>query len=300
MCLRVCMRLFITRSWQTPGEEVSMNQYGRGTLTPSDDPALSKQHLSQQQLDTAAETARLRGIGSNLPQPGRPVRTQASERSSSLQLKAHQRLAERSSQKLSPVSSKQPHVPSTLASHKSAVAAKLLKKQTAAQEQYTEEAAAATSAVRQMENRIATDLTRAIECTIGTKCLEHNLIDAENSADRFFRKSVASTSQHTTKASVLHNLGNKLTKSGSTQPDALIAQSSPIYLNPAASNNFWKEAAEITEKSPGDTKRKTTNSANTFVKQMAAASRDTAHATAPVAPPVMIGPMTSTKSKIFQ
>jgi hypothetical protein len=279
-----------------------MNQNGRGTLTPSDDPGHSEQHLSQQPLDAAATTARLRGISSNSQRPpvqGQPVSTQSSQhytnQKSALQLKAHQRLAESSAHKLAPVSSKRPHAPSTLGSHKSALVAKKL----SAQEQVTEEVADATRAVRQMENRIATDLTRAIKCTIGTKCLEHNLIDAENSADRFFRKSVASNSQHTKQASVLHSLGAKLTKSGGIQPDAVIPEYSSTYSNPAASNTFWKEAAEIA-KSPGDTKRKTKNSAKTFVKQLAAAVHEAAHAAAPPEPLSLIGPMTATKSKTFR
>jgi hypothetical protein len=265
-----------------------MNQNGRGTLTPSDDPGHTEQHLS---LDAAAATAHLRGIGSNSqrrPVQGQPVSTQASQhytnQKSALKLKAHQRLAESSAHKLEPISSNRPHVP-------------LVAKKLSAQEQVTEEVADATRAVNQMENRIATDLTRAIKCTIvGTKCLEHNLIDAENSADRFFRKSVASDSQHSKQASVLHSLGAKLTKSGGIQPDAVIPQS---ISNPAASNTFWKEAAEIAE-SPGDTKRKTKNSAKTFVKQLAAAVHEAAHAAAPPEPLSLIGPMTATKSKTFR
>lgn len=270
-----------------------MNQNGRGTLTPSDDPGHSEQHLSQQQLDAAAATAHLRGIGSNSqrrPVQGQPVSTQASQhytnQKSALKLKAHQRLAESSAHKLEPISSNQPHVP-------------LVAKKLSAQEQVTEEVADATRAVHQMENRIATDLTRAIKCTIGTKCLEHNLIDAENSADRFFRKSVASNSQHTKQASVLHSLGAKMTKSGGIQPDAVIPPSISTFSNPAASNTFWKEAAEIA-KSPGDTKRKTKNSAKTFVKQLAAAVHEAAHAAAPPEPLSLVGPMTATKSKTFR
>jgi hypothetical protein len=110
-----------------------MNQNGRGTLTPSDDPGHSEQHLSQQPLDAAATTARLRGISSNSQRPpvqGQPVSTQSSQhytnQKSALQLKAHQRLAESSAHKLAPVSSKRPHAPSTLGSHKSALVAKKL------------------------------------------------------------------------------------------------------------------------------------------------------------------------------
>ena len=302
---------------QTPSEAISMDQNGVGTLTSADNAALSKRLMSQRQRGA---TARLRGIshsttgrsaqqaavsskpalakaGVNRARKTAAIRkqqklvsrrikqTKASKHQALLnaktkaaqQLLAHRRLSDHSSQRLTNFPR-----PSVVAARDAAI-------------KHATAKAISAKAVHHMEDRIATDLVKAFKCTIGTDCLEHNLIDAEKAADKLFYKGSASSVQHQKAASALHNMGAKIKNSKIIQSTR--APSSAL----GASNSFWKEAAKIAEKGPEAVRRPTKNSAKTFVKQLAAAhdaTRATAEAVA--VPDITKGPMTSSKSKVFE
>jgi hypothetical protein len=305
---------------QTPSEAISMDQNGEGTLTSADKAALGKRPVSQRQRGATAAAARLRGISQSTPGRSAPQvaarsrvthpkagknrarktavsrkqqklvsrrikQTKASKHQAHLnakqkasqQLRAHQRLSDQGSQRLTNFPR-----PSVVMARDS-----VIKRATAK--------AISTKAVRHMEDRIATDLVKAFKCTIGTDCLEHNLIDAEKAADKLFYKSSASSIQHQKAAMALHDLGAKIKNPKITQ--SVRAPSNAL----GASKNFWKEAAEIAEKGPEAARQPTKNSAKTFVKQLAAAHDVTrAIAEAPAVPVITKGPMTSSKSKVFE
>jgi hypothetical protein len=205
------------------------------------------------------------------------------------QHQAHQRLEDHRSQMLKPLTGK------------AGAAATLSPKRKEAQELVAKRLAAETKAVRQMEKRIAGDLTSAFKCSIGSNCLERGLVDAERAAEKLFARSSGSAGQHKRAASHLHNLGQKFKKPSGYRSNASVWKSSKASAT-AAPKNFWKEAAEIAEKGPGPTHRKIKNSAKTFVKQLAAVVRDekAAHAEAPVIPAISTGPMSNSKSKTFR
>jgi hypothetical protein len=305
---------------QTPSEAISMDQNGVGTLTSADNAALSKRLVSQRQRGATAAAARLRGIsqsttgrsaqqaavsskpalakaGENRARKTAAIRkqqklvsrrikqTKASKHQALLdaktkaaqQLLAHRRLSDHSSQRLTNFPR-----PSVVAARDAAI-------------KHATAKAISAKAVHHMEDRIATDLVKAFKCTIGTDCLEHNLIDAEKAADKLFYKGSASSVQHQKAASALHNMGATIKNSKIIQSTR--APSSAL----GASNSFWKEAAKIAENGPEAVRRPTKNSAKTFVKQLAAAhdaTRATAEAVA--VPDITKGPMTSSKSKVFE
>jgi hypothetical protein len=285
---------------------ISMNQDGEGTLTPSDDAAYNAPSVPPRRQAAASAGALLRGAGKNAvaaaarsPQkpPSARVLKHAAARQYYAQQKvvqqhqAHQRLEDHRSQMLQP--------PAATAGK----AGPATPEQKAAQGLVAKRLAAETKAVREMENRIAGDLTSAFKCSIGSNCLERGLVDAERAAEKLFARSSGSAGQHKQAASHLHNLGQKFKKPSGYRSSASVWKPSKASAL-AAPKNFWKEAAEIAEKGPsrGPTPRKIKNSAKTFVKQLAAVVRDekAAHAETPVIPAISTGPMSNSKSKTFR
>jgi hypothetical protein len=285
---------------------ISMNQDGEGTLTPSDDAAYNAPSVPPRRQAAASAGALLRGAGKNAvaaaarsPQkpPSARVLKHAAARQYYAQQKvvqqhqAHQRLEDHRSQMLQP--------PAATAGK----AGPATPEQKAAQGLVAKRLAAETKAVREMENRIAGDLTSAFKCSIGSNCLERGLVDAERAAEKLFARSSGSAGQHKQAASHLHNLGQKFKKPSGYRSSASVWKPSKASAL-AAPKNFWKEAAEIAEKGPsrGPTPRKIKNSARTFVKQLAAVVRDekAAHAETPVIPAISTGPMSNSKSKTFR
>ena len=283
-----------------------MNQDGEGTLTPSDDAAYNAPSVPPRRQAAASAGALLRGAGKNAvaaaarsPQkpPSARVLKHAAARQYYAQQKvvqqhqAHQRLEDHRSQMLQP--------PAATAGK----AGPATPEQKAAQGLVAKRLAAETKAVREMENRIAGDLTSAFKCSIGSNCLERGLVDAERAAEKLFARSSGSAGQHKQAASHLHNLGQKFKKPSGYRSSASVWKPSKASAL-AAPKNFWKEAAEIAEKGPsrGPTPRKIKNSARTFVKQLAAVVRDekAAHAETPVIPAISTGPMSNSKSKTFR
>ena len=283
-----------------------MNQDGEGTLTPSDDAAYNAPSVPPRRQAAASAGALLRGAGKNAvaaaarsPQkpPSARVLKHAAARQYYAQQKvvqqhqAHQRLEDHRSQMLQP--------PAATAGK----AGPATPEQKAAQGLVAKRLAAETKAVREMENRIAGDLTSAFKCSIGSNCLERGLVDAERAAEKLFARSSGSAGQHKQAASHLHNLGQKFKKPSGYRSSASVWKPSKASAL-AAPKNFWKEAAEIAEKGPsrGPTPRKIKNSAKTFVKQLAAVVRDekAAHAETPVIPAISTGPMSNSKSKTFR
>lgn len=272
----------------SPAQVISMNQDGVGSYAPADSVALNKQ-----QRRASTVTAPLRGTIQHAATFRHPQQSLVNRRlnpaaakkynpeeKAAQQLRAHQRLSDHSSHTSTQDAAVLPanHKAGQLPSASRAVAT-----------------SSAVQAVHQMEDRIATDLVKAFKCTIGTDCLEHNLIDAEKAADKLFYKSSASNAQHKKAASVLHNMGAKV-----KNPKNAVRSPSTIF-GPASSNNFWKEAAEIAEKGPEHPARKPKNSAKTFVKQLVAAAHEAklAKAEEHVVPVSSRGPLTSSKSKTF-
>ena len=295
---------------------ISMNQDGAGTLTPSDDAAYNAPSVPPRRQAAASAGALLRGAGKNAvaaaprsPQkpPSARLLKHAAARQYYAQQKvmqqhqAHQRLEDHRSQMLQPPAATAGKAGPATPKQKAAQGR--VAKRLAAQGLVAKRLAAETKAVREMENRIAGDLTSAFKCSIGSNCLERGLVDAERAAEKLFARSSGSAGQHKQAASHLHNLGQKFKKPSGYRSSASVWKPSKASAL-AAPKNFWKEAAEIAEKGPsrGPTPRKIKNSAKTFVKQLAAVVRDkkAAHAEAPVIPAISTGPMSNSKSKTFR
>jgi len=208
--------------------------------------------------------------------------------------KSKQRLVNHNSHKLEPVTLKRTHQPVA-----SALKNRLATKQPAA----ARSSAGVVSAkvVRKMEDRIAKDIVNAFKCTSGTGCLERSLTDAEKDAQKIFSGPLSMAKQQPSQhVRGQHNAADeRALEAHIINPlDIPILGPEISVINNAESKHFWQEAAQIAEKKGA--KRKTVNSAATFVKHMAAAARHDAQPAA--AEPALLprGPMSQTNEKTFK